>query len=396
MKVLLLIQIVCLCQLTFGQNPRKIEGHIEGVSNGVIYLSSVLNDSGYYNGNIVFDSIEVEGGAFKKVFSFNDTNTYAYRLIVKTKEKTDVSGFFFVTNLEKQYVRITTINGYVSPEVTASSEHDEITEKFNPFFKEIIEDAKRLSFLEDSIYNRYGNNIPIRERENLKALSERIMILGDSMLFEYCIANPKSKVALWKLAERFQNFGSKVIYKRALKELSKEFHKDQTYIYFDSLLNKTFSFEIGNKLPDLILTDVSGQKIELTASNANAEFILIDFWFSTCKPCIQQFESYKEIYRSFYRQGLKIIGVAIQDSASKDHWEKTIRSLDLPWYNLLDTKLILSKEYGISSFPSNILVTNAGIIVGKNISEISLKQFLKTQLAENIKFQNVNEQRLPQ
>ena len=103
------------------------------------------------------------------------------------------------------------------------------------------------------------------------------------------------------------------------------------------------------------------------------KFTLLDFWFSTCMPCIKQFPSFKNTYDLNKSKGFEIIGISVD--RNKSTWQESIHKHDLNWLQYLDSYKIITQKLNISSFPTNYLLDNNGKIIKKNISPEDLATF---------------------
>ena len=107
-----------------------------------------------------------------------------------------------------------------------------------------------------------------------------------------------------------------------------------------------------------------------------SKYILIDFWFSSCVPCIRQFPKLKELYKKFHPKGLEIIGISTDRTKDINKWNKVIRKNKINWKHLLDENTVESSRLSINSFPTNFLLNSEGIILKKNVSLDELELLL--------------------
>jgi peroxiredoxin len=127
----------------------------------------------------------------------------------------------------------------------------------------------------------------------------------------------------------------------------------------------------GKIMQDFMLPDSSGKMVSLYS--IKSKYILIDFWFSTCKPCIAGFPALQDLYTKTNREDLTIIGISVDAGAMLPNWRATIRKYQLPWINLSDPEYrIPYYRYGIEQYPTQVLVDGEKRIVrvGINFSEI--------------------------
>jgi len=66
--------------------------------------------------------------------------------------------------------------------------------------------------------------------------------------------------------------------------------------------------ELGARLPDLTLTDVSGRVI--TPGDLAGKVLLIDYWATWCEPCKKEMPGYQRLQDKYQGRGLVVIGIA--------------------------------------------------------------------------------------
>ena len=111
----------------------------------------------------------------------------------------------------------------------------------------------------------------------------------------------------------------------------------------------------GKIMADFQLPDSSGKMISLYS--IKSRYILIDFWFSTCKPCIDGFPELIDLYNKTSREDLTIIGISVDGPSLLPSWKAAIRKYQLPWINLSDPEYSIPYyRYGIENYPTQVLV----------------------------------------
>ena len=134
--------------------------------------------------------------------------------------------------------------------------------------------------------------------------------------------------------------------------------------------------EEGDALYDFNLRDVNGDL--LSTNDFRGKYILMDFWASWCKPCIDQFPALIQLYNEFEQENFMMIGVALEEN--EDKWLKAVEKNKLSWPNVIYPDGFtgdMAKEYGIRSIPFNVLIDSEGKIIAKGINLSDLKEFLE-------------------
>lgn len=131
--------------------------------------------------------------------------------------------------------------------------------------------------------------------------------------------------------------------------------------------------EMPTKLPiienfELAGEALSGKKIDI--KDYRGKIVLVDFWGTWCQPCVAELPVLKEIRGAFKKHGFEIIGVAANgESELKAFTEK---KLQLPWENIVDGKMELSKKFNIQAYPTTLLIDKEGNHVKSDLAGLEL------------------------
>ena len=107
-------------------------------------------------------------------------------------------------------------------------------------------------------------------------------------------------------------------------------------------------------------------KAPISLESLKGKYVLLDFWAIWCSPCIEEFPNLKELYSKVDTSKFEIVGV-IGDSPI-DALNETINRHQITWPQILsdDTNKI-KEEFGITSYPTSLLLDTEGIIIAKNL-----------------------------
>ncbi len=106
------------------------------------------------------------------------------------------------------------------------------------------------------------------------------------------------------------------------------------------------------------LKDINGNDFSL--SSLRGKHVVLDFWGSWCSYCIQGLPRMKELYAK-YKGKLEIVGIDCEEPEAQ--WEKAVKEYSLPWINVYNGDNGVDTRYGVSGFPTKIVVGPDGKII---------------------------------
>jgi thiol-disulfide isomerase/thioredoxin len=194
-------------------------------------------------------------------------------------------------------------------------------------------------------------------------------------LVDYIKANPKQEAAMWllnkmdgleKMKEAYASFDEKVregrmkpLYERRLADLEARAKQEEAKKEAEK---KQAS---GLEAPLFTLNDINGQPLAL--SSLRGKYVVLDFWGSWCVWCIKGFPQMKEYYAK-YPGKFEILGVDCSDTEEK--WKAAVEKHELPWLHVYCPKdATLLADYGVTAFPTKILIGPDGKIVKSIVGE---------------------------
>lgn len=124
-------------------------------------------------------------------------------------------------------------------------------------------------------------------------------------------------------------------------------------------------FNVGDLSPDFQLQGLDGQTVSL--SDFRGKPVLINFWASWCGPCRFEMPFIQEIYEEekWSDKGLVILAVNLGEDAATV--EEFMKSNNVSFTALLDTREKVALEYNTRSIPTTFLIDGSGIIQDKVI-----------------------------
>lgn len=128
---------------------------------------------------------------------------------------------------------------------------------------------------------------------------------------------------------------------------------------FDLLNNKPFA--------EIQMEDTSGQMFH--TSSLLGKTVYVDFWFTSCAPCIKEIPFAKALNQFFSDSSdIVFLSICIQNKEKKEEWKKMVKHKDIPGIQLFYSlnspqKISLPKEYKIT-YPTYLLLNKQMKVIG--------------------------------
>ncbi|MBS7254942.1 TlpA family protein disulfide reductase [Flavobacterium branchiicola] len=332
------------CSLIYSQAIVTVHGNIlakEAINDSITFVEGLFSGEKYYENKVLKAKIT------NNIFNLDFSSPYPqmYMLALDSEKN---SGRFRIDCcfIDNTTTEITFDSSYIL-EKSNGVTNEEFLEKFIPYvFKE-----KKGSF---NFYN-FDENL-------------------DKKLYSYINENPDSYVALWFLIGRFNLEGYNEVYEKSLHSFSKKMKNEKLWKILDKELSD-IKIKVNHKFPEIVLKNID--LIPELVLIPEAEYTLIDFWFSRCLPCLQEIPKWVDLYQRFGTDGLNIIGISTDKTENiEKYWQKRIIEKQIPWKNYLDENAVFASKEKIFSFPTNYLLNSKGEIIRKNIRPEELEKLL--------------------
>lgn len=123
----------------------------------------------------------------------------------------------------------------------------------------------------------------------------------------------------------------------------------------------------GNEAPNFELPDATGKIVSL--KDFRGKWVILDFWGTWCGWCIKGFPKLKAWYAE-NADKCEVIGIDCNDDVVR--WKESVYRYELPWVNVWSDSqgdLPVEAIYGITGFPTKIVISPDGIIRDVTVGE---------------------------
>lgn len=135
--------------------------------------------------------------------------------------------------------------------------------------------------------------------------------------------------------------------------------------------------------PDFTIEDITEKSISL--SKEKGKYVLLNFWSTTCGPCIAELPTIVQ-FRNYYSED-KLTIISVSSDTDSNKFLSAIKKYDMNWINIFGNIDDLFKTYGVRAIPQLFLIDDKGLIIYSRDEEqdfdsklIILKKVLEEKL----------------
>lgn len=326
----------------------SIEGSIDGVEKGKIYLQMLVNGQPK-----TVDSTELSGGkfAFKGKMEIPD-----FRILRLNDREYFAQFFLDNANIsvaaKKDSLRATKITG--SPT--------------NDVFKAYVAEMDKLSKEVMSVQEKYqsamasGNaDAANKAKIDYQAMMDNNKVFTKNFIKEHA----NSVVSAFILMQYASQLESSEV-EEMVGKFTPEIAKSEYVVKLKEFVQKLKKTASGAVAPDFTMNDTEGKPVSL--SSFKGKIVLVDFWASWCGPCRQENPNVVKLYQQYHGKGFEILGVSLDKD--KEAWLKAIKDDNLTWNHVSDLQYwqnAAARLYGVNSIPQSFLLDKEGKIIAKGL-----------------------------
>ena len=214
-------------------------------------------------------------------------------------------------------------------------------------FNELIK-AQRKKNIEFIINN-------INSLASIKALYQRInpdtYVLYDPHDLQYL------KIVTDSLTRHYPN-------SKQVQALARDFEKEMNQMYVSQIAEIAKTKPQAKLDPDLMT--INGKRIAL--SSLKGKYVLLAFWSTQSKECIEENLQLKEFYKLYNKKGFEIYQINLDENES--NWKAAVRFDELPWISAREDDPNNPKNaimYNVKVLPANYLYNKDLTIIASNI-----------------------------
>ena len=118
----------------------------------------------------------------------------------------------------------------------------------------------------------------------------------------------------------------------------------------------------GRRAPNFVLENLDGDFVELNQEIGEGP-ILLSFWATWCKPCIEELAEFKKLYNDYKDRGFKLLAISTDSERTVAKVKPFVKSKNYDFPVLYDTSGDVARIYYARAVPFTVLIDDKGAIV---------------------------------
>ena len=123
---------------------------------------------------------------------------------------------------------------------------------------------------------------------------------------------------------------------------------------------------VGDPAPDFAVKDPEGKELKLSDLRGNVVFL--NFWYTTCPPCVKEMPDMELVTRVFKDRKFKMVPISVDtnfEDVKKFYGAHKLASMSM----YLDPGKQVANRYNVYKFPETYIIDGNGIVLKHYIGE---------------------------
>lgn len=332
----------------------SIHGKIAGLSNKKIVLSLLQRGPIFYK---AIDSARMEGDEFVLKGKLGEPAIALLEIVNPDGSRKWLHGTFW---LENGAIDFTIDSSKPGKMTLTNAQVDKLDRKYGLFWIHNNKTRQLFKQIEEYKASHQGAITP-----ELKAAGEQARQAHFQMVKRIVNKHSSSFYMLYAVYESRSRLSLEEV-KELIPLLDIDINQYPTGRKLVTYIADRSKLTPGGIIPAIVAYDTTGARY-LPAFSGH-KVMLVDFWASWCKPCIETFPHLKELYKKYQPHGFGVLSISIDKQ--KEDWIKALGKHQLPWRNLIEhaeDPNNCGKVFCLDYIPQNLLVDSSGKILAVNV-----------------------------
>ncbi|HNP47682.1 MAG TPA: TlpA disulfide reductase family protein [Bacteroidia bacterium] len=124
----------------------------------------------------------------------------------------------------------------------------------------------------------------------------------------------------------------------------------------------------GRTLPNVTVKTLTGENISADKLSNDGKPMIIDFWATWCKPCIEELNAIHEEYATWQKEtGVKLVTVSLDDARTMSRVAPFVNGKGWAYENYLDPNGDLKRAMNVNMPPHTFVINGKGEIVWQHV-----------------------------
>ncbi|MBA3647195.1 MAG: TlpA family protein disulfide reductase [Chitinophagales bacterium] len=130
------------------------------------------------------------------------------------------------------------------------------------------------------------------------------------------------------------------------------------------MLQVIFLFSQNKRLPALRLSDLDGNKVDISEFTKDGKIVVFDFWATWCVPCKKELTNISKVYSDWQKKyNMVLVAVSIDDARNTTKVKPTVNGSGWDYPVLLDVNQDLRRALSFQNVPFTVIADKEGNIV---------------------------------
>jgi cytochrome c biogenesis protein CcmG, thiol:disulfide interchange protein DsbE len=161
-----------------------------------------------------------------------------------------------------------------------------------------------------------------------------------------------------------------------------------TFLFLTVILAQAQDKVLFTQLPAVDVKLMNGERVNTSTFSNNGKPIIIDFWATWCKPCIEELNAIHDLYPDWQKEtGVKVITISIDDARTMTRVAPFVNGKGWNYESYVDPNGDFKRAMNVNMPPHTFVLNGKGEVVWQHVgfaegNEAELYEVVKKLAAE--------------